>query len=213
MTVRLFVLFALMGAFARPAIGITCHEVPGNVSFMGLHVVPETPAVGDDVELQFDVEFMVYTVTADRLDGASPFLEGETTLYGTREPTFHLRAVQAGTATVQLSVTYGTEDACTDDYGNTYYQVGRDRTVTSGPYVVEIAEQSPSCAGDCDGDDHVSIDELVRAVAIALGGESLDACTGLDRDHDAKVGIDELVRAVNAALSSCESADATAVAP
>jgi len=212
MIVRLLVLLTLAGLVPRLAVaGTTCHEIAGHVSFNGLHVVPEMPAVGDDVELQFDVSAAVYSVTAVSVDGASPFLEGETTLHGSVQPTFHLVASQAGTAMVQLSLTYGTEDACTDYYGHTYYREGASHTVTSEQYTIEIAEQAASCAGDCNGDDRVSIDELVRGVSIALGGESLDQCAELDRNHDATVEIDELVRAVSAALSSCESA--TAFAP
>ena len=204
MIVRLLVLLALAGVTARPAdAGTSCHEVAGSVSFNGLRVVPEHPAVGDDVQLQFDVSAAVYSVTSLHLDGTSPFLEGETSLFGARVPSFQLMAVQAGTAMVQLSITYGTEEACTDYYGNTYFREGPSHTVTSETYAVEIAEQAPSCPGDCDGDGHVSIDELVRAVAIALGGESLDQCIELDRDHDATVDIEELVGAVGAALSDC----------
>lgn len=60
----------------------------------------------------------------------------------------------------------------------------------------------PPCAGDCDGDGMVSVDELVAGVAIALERTAPDACPGLDRDGDG-VRIDDLLRAVAAALHGC----------
>jgi Ca2+-binding EF-hand superfamily protein len=60
-----------------------------------------------------------------------------------------------------------------------------------------------ACPGDCDGSTTVSIDELVRAVNIALDAELPDACPPADIDHSGRVTVDELVRAVNAALRGC----------
>jgi ELWxxDGT repeat protein len=54
------------------------------------------------------------------------------------------------------------------------------------------------CAGDCGGDDVVSIDELIRGVRIALGGDGVVGCLALDRNADDIVTIDELIAAVNA---------------
>jgi parallel beta-helix repeat protein len=53
------------------------------------------------------------------------------------------------------------------------------------------ADSPPS--GDCNGDGQVTIDELTRAVAIALDLASLDTCPTLDRNGDARVSIDELM--------------------
>jgi hypothetical protein len=49
----------------------------------------------------------------------------------------------------------------------------------------------------------VTVDELVRAVNIALGSGPADECPGADVNRDGQVTIDELVKAVNAALSGC----------
>jgi hypothetical protein len=46
----------------------------------------------------------------------------------------------------------------------------------------------------------VTIDELVRAVAIALGTESVDQCQPADTNNDGTVTIEELMLGVNAAL-------------
>lgn len=62
---------------------------------------------------------------------------------------------------------------------------------------------APRCAGDCDADGAVAINELIRGVAIALGNGALDECPVFDGDGDGAVGISELVRAVNAALAGC----------
>src|SRR5262249_10612738 len=60
-----------------------------------------------------------------------------------------------------------------------------------------------NCIGDCNGDDAVSIDELVLAVGIALGETETSACLVADRDGSGTVQIDELIAAVNVALQGC----------
>jgi hypothetical protein len=204
MKILLLVLLGIAGIAPRTAFGgSNCHEVSGLVVFNGLHVAPDTPAVGDSVTLQFDLDLAVYSVTSLHVDGTSPLLDGETTLFSTHDATFNLTAVQAGTTMVQLSVKYGTEEQCTDNYGHTYFQEGPDRTVMSPPYVVDIAEGAVSCPGDCDGDNQVTVDELVRGVALALGDDSVAACGAFDRDRDHAIAIDELEAAVLASLSGC----------
>ncbi len=59
------------------------------------------------------------------------------------------------------------------------------------------------CTGDCDGDGFARIDELVRAVEIALGKGPLAGCTIIDRNRDEAVTIDELVVAVRDAMQGC----------
>jgi Tol biopolymer transport system component len=59
------------------------------------------------------------------------------------------------------------------------------------------------CAGDCDRDGTVTVDELVLGVAIALGDAALEQCAMLDRDGDAGVTVDEVVAAVHIALEGC----------
>lgn len=60
-----------------------------------------------------------------------------------------------------------------------------------------------SCAGDCDGGGSVSVDELVRAVGLALGAPGTPACAAADGDGDGVVRIAELIAAVAAALDGC----------
>jgi hypothetical protein len=59
------------------------------------------------------------------------------------------------------------------------------------------------CAGDCNGDGEVTINELIVGVNIALGSAEVSACPAFDRDADGTVAINELIAAVNAALSGC----------
>jgi hypothetical protein len=64
-----------------------------------------------------------------------------------------------------------------------------------------VAEQS--CAGDCNGDRSVTIDELVLQARIALGEADISACSAGDANNDRQVTIDEIVRSVNLALLGC----------
>jgi YVTN family beta-propeller protein len=60
-----------------------------------------------------------------------------------------------------------------------------------------------TCVGDCDGNRTVSIDELVRGVAMALGLQGVDDCRAFDLNEDGLVSVDEVVRGVVAALDGC----------
>jgi len=62
------------------------------------------------------------------------------------------------------------------------------------------------CTGDCSGDGHITISEIVRGVRIALQQLPLEECFSFDRDRDGAVSIGELIRAVNAALNGCVAA-------
>src|SRR4030095_14332771 len=62
--------------------------------------------------------------------------------------------------------------------------------------------QMGTCAGDCNHDDRVAVDELVTGVYMALGAMAIDRCPDL-AGGDNKVGIDELIAAVNDALVGC----------
>lgn len=62
-----------------------------------------------------------------------------------------------------------------------------------------------TCAGDCNGDGRVTVEELVLAVAIALDRAEAQ-CQAVDRDGNGVVTVAELVAAVGVALSGCSSA-------
>jgi outer membrane protein assembly factor BamB len=60
-----------------------------------------------------------------------------------------------------------------------------------------------ACVGDCNGDAVVTIDELIRAVQVALGLAPLSTCDAADNDRDGTVSIGDLVRGVNKGLTNC----------
>jgi Ca2+-binding EF-hand superfamily protein len=74
-------------------------------------------------------------------------------------------------------------------------------TVTATP--LPSPTTAITCAGDCNGDGQVTIDELVRGVSIALDEAPVSACPSLDVDGNGVVEINELVRAVENALDGC----------
>lgn len=61
------------------------------------------------------------------------------------------------------------------------------------------------CSADCNYDYAVTVDELVRAVNIALGTSSLASCLPCDPSGDGQPTIDELLQGVNALLAGCPS--------
>ena len=74
----------------------------------------------------------------------------------------------------------------------------------AGPDVVDLRlPTAPTCAGDCNANGTVSINELVIGVAIALGNQPVSACPAFDANNDQHVTISELVTAVNNALNGC----------
>lgn len=77
-------------------------------------------------------------------------------------------------------------------------------TATSTPIAVgtRIPVES-ACAGDCNGDSTVTLDELVQAINVALGLTADATCPPLDIDQDGFVAISEVVKAVGSALEGC----------
>ncbi|MDX2169013.1 MAG: dockerin type I repeat-containing protein [Deltaproteobacteria bacterium] len=63
-----------------------------------------------------------------------------------------------------------------------------------------------ACPGDCGGDGEVTVNDVVLAVSIALGGASLDQCAAADADGDGSVAVADLVAGVNALLGGCGAA-------
>lgn len=75
----------------------------------------------------------------------------------------------------------------------------------TGPDVVDFAVPTarPTCAGDCNRDGKVTINELVTAVNIALGSQPLTMCPSLDTSGNGRAEINEVIAAVNHALNGC----------
>jgi hypothetical protein len=66
-----------------------------------------------------------------------------------------------------------------------------------------VAKTTGLCAGDCNADRTVTVDELVKGVNITLGTLPLSECGAMDSNGDVAVTVDELVTAVTHALDGC----------
>lgn len=79
-----------------------------------------------------------------------------------------------------------------------------------------LAPPSPSsaafCAGDCDSNGAVTINELLMVVNIVLGSTAPAQCFSVDTNHDGAVAVNEVVGAVDLALNDCGSCDAATAA-
>ena len=73
----------------------------------------------------------------------------------------------------------------------------------AGVFAQRYAIDGAVCAGDCNGDGRVTIDELTRGVGIILATIELDRCPAMDVDGSGSVAINEIVKAVNNALTGC----------
>lgn len=80
----------------------------------------------------------------------------------------------------------------------------RARCVVAALLVVigSLARAQTLDFADCNGDDVVTIDEIVLGVRIALGEDALDRCPVFDTDESGSVTVDELIRAVLRALNA-----------
>ncbi len=85
----------------------------------------------------------------------------------------------------------------------------------SGPHVTALATDTDGntsgfsapanigCVGDCDGENGVTVDELITLANIALGTFPVSHCAAGDANGDLRITIDELLTAVNNALRGC----------
>ena len=76
-------------------------------------------------------------------------------------------------------------------------------TPTDTPPPVTATPDPPACAGDCNDDGSVAVNELIIGVNIALGNAAASSCPAFDLNTDGMVSIAELIAAVNAALIGC----------
>jgi hypothetical protein len=71
-----------------------------------------------------------------------------------------------------------------------------------GVFARRVRGVGADCVGDCDGDDCVTVDELVAGVRMALDLESPLPCVAFDTG-DGRVTIDEILTGVNNARRGC----------
>jgi hypothetical protein len=77
-------------------------------------------------------------------------------------------------------------------------------TATNAPtQTVPPTLTPPPCAGDCDHNHQVTVDELIVGVNIALGTRLFADCPSFDTSNEEMVTVDELIVGVNNALFDC----------
>ena len=78
-------------------------------------------------------------------------------------------------------------------------------TVTLPPPATPTSTPTGSaiCAGDCNGNGAVAVNELVLGVNIALGNQPASACPPFDADRDDRIAINELIAGVSNLLAGC----------
>jgi hypothetical protein len=68
---------------------------------------------------------------------------------------------------------------------------------------VTVGGALPVCIGDCNGDEVVTVDELLTGINIALGAAATAVCESLDVNRDAAVRVDELLQGIEELLVGC----------
>lgn len=86
-------------------------------------------------------------------------------------------------------------------FGDQIFLIADDARTGRELWQATLAE--PTCAGDCDDDGTVSVNELVRGVGIALGAQPVGLCIALDDNRDGEVRIPELISGVQSLLAGC----------
>ena len=78
---------------------------------------------------------------------------------------------------------------------------------TSSPTASVAPTHTPGlpCAGDCNGDGDVTVDEIITLLNIALGTRPVGDCLAGDLGGDGTITVDEIVTAVNRALAGCSA--------
>jgi hypothetical protein len=71
--------------------------------------------------------------------------------------------------------------------------------------VIPVDASAQSCAGDCDGDGAVSVNEIITAVNIVLGNTPLDACAAIVPSGSGPPGVSHLIAAVGSAQCQCQA--------
>jgi hypothetical protein len=99
--------------------------------------------------------------------------------------------------TTEEAATHATETAASNDEVQRLLQETQF-TPTPTPTATPVP-----CAGDCNRDGEVTIDELTLMVNIALEQAAIGDCRAGDAGQDGQITIDEIILAVNNALNVC----------
>ncbi len=65
------------------------------------------------------------------------------------------------------------------------------------------SSEPPACAGDCNGDGEVTVDELLLLVNISLDAAAVTQCRAGDANGDGAIAVNEIIAAVNRGLAGC----------
>jgi hypothetical protein len=99
-----------------------------------------------------------------------------------------------------------------------YYQCGNHPPMNGVINIIDPPTPTPTpsppptptpttgvCFGDCGGgDDHVTVDEILTMVNIALGNVDVSACMAGDVNRDGHITVEEILVAVHNALNGCD---------
>jgi len=184
----------------------------------------DTPPATDLFRLVDGTNVTIEIVSIDagftmNVNGVNLTKAGDSELLGTM-PTIHVHPVwkiqvaqgQFGNYHVAYKLTTtsaGYSDS--QEYAQTITNI-QPVDATPTPTPTPTVGPAGGCTGDCDGNNLVSVDELVTCVNIALGNAEVSTCSACDADGDMKVSVNELVQAVDASLNGCPSATPTPVA-
>ena len=135
-----------------------------------------------------NMDIGLYVNASVLLDGIADTLGGES------QVTITLPDVECDRCTLQLIQVMTDKPPFSTPGNDLYYQCAD---------LVLHRRQLDQCAGDCNGDGSVTVEELITGVRIALGLLPLSDCSPFDVDGDGTVGVEEIVRAVSDALGLC----------
>ncbi|HYD49724.1 MAG TPA: zinc dependent phospholipase C family protein [Terriglobales bacterium] len=80
----------------------------------------------------------------------------------------------------------------------------RPATATpTAPPATATPTSEPVCDGDCNGDDDVTVEELLTCLNITLGNLALTSCRFCDSNDDGVVTVDEILTQINRILTGC----------
>ena len=123
-----------------------------------------------------------------------------------RRGTVYFDSTQMGTVVGDTAGNYsGTLSIPSDAaIGSHLIHVASPRDIAASSF--EVTAPPATCAGDCNGDALVSIDDLLQAVSVAFGDAPRNSCASVDADGNGAVSINELLAAVQHALDGCSPA-------
>jgi len=123
-----------------------------------------------------------------------------------RSGTVYFDSTQVGTVVGDTAGNYsGTLSIPSDAAVGTHQiHIASPRDIAAALF--EVTPPPAGCAGDCNSDALVGIDDLLQAVTVAFGDAPFSSCASVDVNGDGTVSINELLGAVQRALGGCDPA-------